>query len=191
MTLEVIEVVVPASIATVEIALPGAQGPVGADGPEGPPGPQGPAGPAGADGTNGLMARQVLPDHRGPRAMQARLDQKGRLDLRVHKVQQAPRVPMVLQVLLDLRVQLVPPDQQEVKVHLDLQGRRRDGAPGVAGPPGPPGADGAPGLDWRHWASRSHRTSRSDGTRRTSRRRWCSGCRRTTGSIGADGASGC
>ena len=70
-----------------------------------------------------LMVRQALPGHRGPRAMQVRLDrrdQKGRLDLRVHKVRQAPRVLTVLQVSLDLRVQLVPPDQQEVMVHLDL-----------------------------------------------------------------------
>ena len=67
-----------------------------------------------------LMVRQVLPDHRGPRAMRARLDQKGRRDLRVHKVRLAPRVPTVLQVSLDLRVQPVPPAQQEVMVHLDL-----------------------------------------------------------------------
>ena len=70
-----------------------------------------------------LMARQVLPDHRGRLAMRARLerrDQMGRLDLRVHKVRLAPRVLTVLQVSLDLRVQLFPPDQQEVMVHLDL-----------------------------------------------------------------------
>ena len=70
-----------------------------------------------------LMVRQALPGHRGPRAMQVRLDrrdQKGRLDLRVRRVRQAPRVPMVPRVLLDLRVHPAPPAQQEVMVHLDL-----------------------------------------------------------------------
>jgi hypothetical protein len=59
--------------------------------------------------------------------MQARLerrDQMGGRDLMVHKVRLAPPVLTVLQVSLDLRVQLVPPDQQEVMVRLDLQGRQ-------------------------------------------------------------------
>ena len=141
-----------------------------------------------------LMARQVLPDHRGPRAMQARLDrrdQKGRLDLRVHKVRLAPRVLMVLQVSAGPPGPTVPPDQQEVMVHLDLQGQQGMVLLVLLDLPGHRELTVHLDLTGAHWASRSHRTGRSDWTRRTSRRRWCSGCRRTTGSIGADGASGC
>jgi len=68
------------------------------------------------------MARQALSDRRGPWGTQARLDrwdQKGRLDLRVFRVRQVPRVRMVS---LDLQVRQVPPDQLEVMVHPDLQG---------------------------------------------------------------------
>ena len=127
MTLEVIEVVVPASIAAVEIVLPGAQGPAVLMARRVHLVRKVRQGLRVQMARTALMARQVLPDHRGPRGTQARLDrrdQKVPLVLRVLKVRQVLWVPMVPRVLRDLRVHLVPPDQQEVMVHLDLQGRQ-------------------------------------------------------------------
>lgn len=45
MTIEIVEVLLPADPATIEVTIPGAQGPAGLQGPEGPQGPPGPSGP--------------------------------------------------------------------------------------------------------------------------------------------------
>ena len=189
MTIEVIEVVVPSSIATVEIVLPGAQGPVGADGPEGPPGPQGPAGPAGADGANGLDGATGAAGPQGPTGNAGPPGPEGPPGPQGLKVRQAPRVPMVPRVLLDLRVHPVPQDPAGSDGAPGPVGPAgADGAPGVAGPPGPAGpagpagADGAPGAPGPVGPA-----GPPAGPPGSCRRRWCSRIQGPAGPMGPTG----